>query len=163
MMYFCFKKMPYQQPHVNLTAEDTKTLQDLLSKGALKVRVHKRAMALQMLNKGMTYRAVETHISINHNTLNKWAGLYKIEGLKMLYDKPRSGRPIGLNGEERAKVTALACSEPPEGYARWSLRLLSDRLVELEIIEEISHTEVGRILKKTNFNRIAKNSGVLEN
>ena len=78
----------------------------------------------------------------------------------MLYDKPRSGRPIGLSGEERAKVTALACSIPPKGYARWSLRLLSDRLVELDIVENISHTEVGRILKKMNFNLIEKSSGV---
>ena len=53
----------------------------------------------------------------------------------MLYDKPRSGRPVGLSGEERAKVTALACTKPPQGYARWSLRLLSDRLIELDIVD----------------------------
>jgi transposase len=152
-----------KKQHVELSAEDKKTLEDLLSKGVQKVRVQKRARTLQMLDKGMTYQEVKKHLNVSHISLSKWANLYKTEGLKMLYDKPRSGRPVGLSGEERAKVTALACSTPPEGYAKWSLRLLSDRLVELDIVENISHTEVGRILKKMNFNHIEKNSGVSEN
>lgn len=152
-----------KKQHVELSVEDKKSLEDLLSKGIQKVRVQKRAMALQMLDKGMTYQEVKKHLNVSHISLSKWATLYKTEGLKMLHDKPRSGRPVGLSGEERAKVTALACSTPPEGYARWSLRLLSDRLVELDILENISHMEVGRILKKTNFSLIEKNSGVSEN
>lgn len=149
--------------HVNLTKEDRQNLQELLSKGTLSVRVQKRALALQMLDKGMSYQEAKKHMNVSHISLSKWAKLYKSEGLKMLYDKPRSGRPPGLSGEERAKVTALACTRPLAGHARWSLRLLSDRLVELEIVDRISHTEVGRILKKTNFSLIEKNSGVFEN
>lgn len=80
----------------------------------------------------------------------------------MLYDKSRSGRPVSFSGEECAKFTALACNSPPIGHSSWSLRLLSDKLVELEIIESISHTEVGRILKKMNYNLTEKNNGVLE-
>jgi transposase len=76
--------------------------------------------------------------------------LYKEKGLKVLEDEPRSGRPIQIDGEQRAKVTALACSEPPEGYARWSLRLLADKAVELGYFEHLSHTEVADILKKTS-------------
>jgi transposase len=76
--------------------------------------------------------------------------LYKQKGLKVLADEPRSGRPLQIDGEQRAKITALACSDPPEGYARWSLRLLADKAVELEYIETISHTEVADILKKTS-------------
>jgi hypothetical protein len=68
----------------------------------------------------------------------------------MLQDKPRTGRPVEIDGKQRAQVTALACSEPPEGYARWSLRLLADKVVQLEYCEHISHTEVAEILKKTN-------------
>jgi transposase len=74
---------------------------------------------------------------------------YQSEGLIFLNDKPRTGRPVGLSGEQKAQITALACSEPPQGYARWSLRLLADRIIELKFVDEISHTEVGRILKKT--------------
>lgn len=68
----------------------------------------------------------------------------------MLKDKHRKGRPIVIDGEQRAQLTALACSEPPEGYARWHLRLLADKAVELGFCEHISHTEVANILKKTN-------------
>ena len=149
--------------HVNLSEEDRQNLRKLLSKGKLKVRVQKRATALLMLDNGMSYQEVKSHINVSHISLSKWAKLYQSEGLKMLYDKPRSGRPIGLSGEERAKVTALACTTAPEGYARWSLRLLSDRLVELNIVDNISHTEVGRILKKMNFSLTEKSSGVSEN
>jgi len=151
-----------KKQHVDLTTIDQKALKRLLSKGKLKVRVQKRALALQLLDKGLTFQAVEEHIGISHISLSKWAKRYKSEGLSMLYDKPRSGRPLGLSGEERAKVTALACSAPPKGYARWSLRLLSDRLVELDIVDSISHMEVGRILKKMNFSLTEKNNGVSE-
>ena len=65
-----------------------------------------------------------------------------------LHDLPRSGRPVEIDGEQRAKITALACSDPPEGYARWSIRLLADKAVELEYCEHISHTTVRKILKK---------------
>lgn len=152
-----------KKQHVKLSDEDRQSLRELLSKGKLKVRVQKRATALQMLDNGMTYQEVKNHINVSHISLSKWADRYQLEGLKMLYDKPRSGRPVGLSGEERAKVTALACTKAPAGYARWSLRLLSDRLVELDILDNISHTEVGRILKKMNFSLTEKNSGVSEN
>ena len=122
----------------------------------------KRIMGLQMLDKGMSYQSVKIHVGVTNVTLSKWAKLYKEKGLEFLEDKARAGRPIGISGEERAKVTALACTEPPKGYARWSLRLLSDRLVELEIVENISHTEVGKILKKTNFSLTERNNGASE-
>ena len=148
-----------KKQHIKLTKTDRDKLQVLLSKGNLPVRVQKRAMGLQMMDKEMTFQEIKTHLDISHISLGKWAKRYKLEGLKMLYDKPRSGRPIGISGEDRAKVTALACTEPPEGYARWSLRLLADRLVELEILESISHNKVGEILKKTNFSLTGKNNG----
>lgn len=59
-----------------------------------------------------------------------------------------------LDGEQEARLIAAACSSPPEGHARWSLRLLAERLVELEVIEEISHQTVRRALKKTNSSPI---------
>ncbi|MBI1878203.1 MAG: helix-turn-helix domain-containing protein, partial [Chloroflexi bacterium] len=65
-------------------------------------------------------------------------------------DKPRSGRPIEIDGRQRATITALACSTPPLGYGSWSLRLLADKAVELEYCEHISHSQVGDILKKTS-------------
>jgi hypothetical protein len=71
-----------------------------------------------------------------------------------LYDAPRSGRPVVIDGVARAKVTALACSPTPEGHARWSLNLLAEKAVALEYVEHISGTHVATLLKKTNSNRI---------
>jgi len=149
-----------KKQHIKLTEPEQEELQHLLSKGNLPVRVQKRVMGLQMMDKGMTFQEIKKHLNISHISLGKWAKRFKSEGLKMLYDKPRSGRPIGISGEDRAKITALACSEPPEGYARWSLRLLADRLVELEILESISHNKVGEVLKKMNFSLTGKSNGV---
>jgi transposase len=87
-------------------------------------------------------------LKVTIQTLSIWATKYRETGLQVLQDQPRSGRPIEIDGSQRAKITALACSEPPEGYARWSLRLLADKAVELDYCDHISHTEVATILKK---------------
>ncbi len=67
--------------------------------------------------------------------------------------KKRENPPVPpkCTGEVEAKITALACSAPPEGYSKWTLRLLSEKSVELQIIGSISHTQVGRILRKTGL------------
>lgn len=70
-----------------------------------------------------------------------------------LNEKPRSGRPLEFTGREEAKLTLIACSEPPEGRNRWSVRLLADKLVELEVVDSISRESVRKYLKKGNSNR----------
>jgi putative transposase len=74
------------------------------------------------------------------------------EGLEAaLYDKPRPGAKPKITGEVEAQLVMLACSAPPEGYARWTLRLLADQLVHLELVESISAVAVHYRLKKTNL------------
>lgn len=152
-----------KKPHISLSEADRKHLDKLLSKGSLKIRVQKRALALKRLDAGMSYKAVSTVVEISYPTILNWAKKYRTNGLSFLKDKPRSGRPIKYDGEALSKVTALACSEAPEGYQGWSLRLLSDRIVELDILPEMTYSQVRRTLKKTNFNRTEKDNGVLEN
>jgi putative transposase len=139
-----------KKQHVQLTPTDREYLETLIHKGKQSAKAYRRALGLLELDRGKTYTAVSRTLQVSIPTLSIWAALYKEKGLKVLQDKPRSGRPIQIDGEQRAKITALACSEPPEGYARWSLRLLADKAVELGYIEYISHTEVADILKKTN-------------
>jgi len=67
-----------------------------------------------------------------------------------LNEKRRSGRPLEFTGREEAKLTLIACSEPPEGINRWSVRLLADKLVELGIVDSISRESVRKYLKKGN-------------
>lgn len=143
-----------KKQHVQLSPEDKKRLEFLLSQGTLPVKVYKRATALLELNRGKTYTAVAETIGQTKQTMSTLAKKYRTEGLHCLEDKPRSGRPIDFDGKQRAKVTALACTDPPEGYGRWSLRLLAEKLVELEHTPAISHTQVGNILKKTNLSLI---------
>ena len=149
-----------KKQHVQLTESDLDYLQGLLKKGTLKVRKQKRAQTLLELNREKTFREVSLQLNVSYPTVLGWAKKYRTEGLTFLDDKPRCGRPVGITGEERAKITSLACSQPPAGYARWSLRLLADRAVELGYVDQISHNHVGEILKKMNCNLTAKDSGV---
>lgn len=72
---------------------------------------------------------------------------------RALYDNPRPGRPVTkMTGDVEAQLIALTCSEPPEGHDHWTLRLLAEGLVQLEVVESISHVTVGETLKKMNSN-----------
>jgi hypothetical protein len=78
--------------------------------------------------------------------------------LKRKYN-PNSARPRIFDGESEAKLIALACSPAPEGFARWSLRLLEEKVVELNIVDKASDNTIGRALKKTFSSRISSNNG----
>jgi len=143
-----------KKQHLKLTARDEKYLTDLLSKGQAKARVIRKTTALLQLNQGATLASVADILGVEHWTVSIWRNNYLHSGLEFLQEKPRSGRPIEIDGEQCAQITALACSEAPTGRAKWSLRLLADKIVELDFGGRVSHTQVGRILKKTNSSRI---------
>ena len=140
-----------KKEHVKLSETHRTYLENLLKKGSLPASRYKRAVALLELNRGRTFTEVAKIVGVTHQSASTWASKYKESGLDFLVDKPRPGRPKLIDGLQRAKITALACSDPPEGYERWSLRLLADKAVELEYVEAISYGEVRRILKKTNL------------
>jgi putative transposase len=138
-----------KKTHVQLKETEQIELEKVVSQGELPVRVLKRALALLALNRGESLTQVALHHQMTHETVSALRNKYKSEGLACLYDKPRSGRPPQIDGLQRAQITALACSEAPQGHAQWSLRLLAGRIVELGYCDSISHTQVGEILKKT--------------
>lgn len=139
-----------KKQYVKLSDADREFLENLISQGELIAKAYRRALALLELDRGRTYTAVSQTLQVTQTTLSTWAKKYRENGLQVLADKLRSGRPIEIDGNQRAKITALACSDPPEGYAEWNLRLLADKAVELGYCESLSHTSVRRILKKTN-------------
>jgi len=145
--------------HLKLKQTDREYLKSLLTKGKLTAKMFKRATGLLELDRGKTLQEVAQTLSVDYNTVAAWRNNYHREGLKCLQDKPRSGRPVEIDGKQRAKITALACSPSPNGRARWDLRLLADKVVELGYVEKISHTQVGKILKKMNSNRTSKRRG----
>lgn len=139
-----------KKQHVKLTSKDRALLETLISQGQQTARIYRRALGLLELDRGQTYTAVSKILQVTIPTVSNWATQYAVNGLEMLTDQPRTGRPVEIDGNQRATITALACSEPPEGYERWNLRLLANKVVELGYCEHISHTEVADILKKTN-------------
>jgi transposase len=138
-------KIPFE-----LTPSDRTYLEALLKKGQMGVKQFKRATALLELARGKAIAAITDTLGVSRSAVSTWAKRYRQEGLQMLHDQPRSGRPVEIDGSQRAKVTALACSDPPEGHGRWTLRLLADKAVELNYCEHLSHTQAGEILKKTS-------------
>jgi transposase len=92
--------------------------------------------------------AVET----SQPTVSRVRKQYVEEGLQAALNRRPPNREYRrkLDGKQEARLVALACSEPPEGQARWSLRLLADKLVELEVVDDLSYQTVRRTLKKTN-------------
>jgi transposase len=150
-----------KKQHVQLSEKDREFLEALISKGELTAKAYRRALGLLELDRGQTYTKVSRTLQVTIPTISKWAAKYQKAGLHVLQDQPRSGRPIEIDGNQRAKITALACSDPPEGYAQWTLRLLADKAVELEYCDHMSHTKVATILKKTNSNHISSEPGAL--
>lgn len=135
--------------HVKLRKKDRDDLETLVARGKLSAKVFKRATGLLELDRGKTLQAVATTLGVSSVTVAAWRKKYQAQGIQCLDDAPRPGRPIEIDGGQRAKITALACSEAPTGHARWSLRLLADKVVALGYCKRISHVQVDKILKKT--------------
>jgi putative transposase len=142
-----------KKQHIRLSESERTQLEELSKQGSLPARKFKRAFAILELDRGRTFTAVAQTVGATKQSVSTWAKKYRENGLAGLEDKPIPGRPVTISGTERAKITALACSEAPEGHSQWSLRLLAEKAVELEYVEQVSHTHVSRILKKTNSNR----------
>ena len=140
---------------VRLTTEERSQLNRRTMQGRIKVRQYKRIQVLLLADKnhsngGKTDQEIAGQVAVSLATIARTRRHYVEQGLEAaLNEQARSGRPKTISGEVRAKITALACSTPPAGYGRWSLRLLADKAVELEFIDHISHDVVGDILKKT--------------
>lgn len=135
--------------HLTLTDAETNALPTLVSAGRLPAKVFRRATALLELARGTSLVEVARTLNTTNQTVAAWRDNYHTRSLDGLQDQPRSGRPVVIDGNQRANITALACSTPPPGHARWSLRLLADTAVELDYCEHVSHNAVKEILKKT--------------
>lgn len=152
--------MPKKLHEVKLRAEERRELEALTSRGSVQVRVFKRARILLLADEGLKDAEIVKRAGVSRATVSRLRQRHGVEGLDAVAEKARPGRPSIFDGETRAKITALACSTPPEGRGRWDLRLLADKAVELGYVGDISHVTVGEILKKTRRSRTSKDSGV---
>jgi len=143
--------MARQTKSIQLSKDERRSLKNLFSGGSGANRQHNRARILDLLARNTKASEIAALLDCSPTTVYNVKHRYQAEGLESaLAEKPRSGKPPRITGEEKARITALACSDAPEGYARWTLRLLADKSVELGFIDSISHNQVGEILKKTS-------------
>jgi transposase len=147
---------------VKLTAEDRDYLTQFIRRGKASARSLARARILLMADEGYSNKEIVEVIKVSRPTVNHISKRYCQEGLdSAINEKPRSGAPPKIDGTIEAQVTLLACSKPPEGKSTWTLKLLADKLVELEVIESISTMTVQRILKKARPSLGRRLDGVL--
>ena len=147
--------MARQAQPITLNSNESRSLKTLLTRGTASARTLSRARILDLLHRHQPPAAIAALLQVTQQTVYNIKRRYLAGGLQAaLVDQPRSGRPVEIDGKQRAKITALACSTPPEGRARWTLRLLADKAVELGHCQRLSHTAARKILKKTNSDRI---------
>jgi len=142
--------------HITLTKEERTELSQLIKSGKHSARVLGRARVLLLLDRSQGEKRklhdVADAMITSIGTVSNVKRRYMKSGLEQgLDDRPRPGAKPKIDGEVEAHLIALVCSDPPEGQVRWTLRLLADKLVELELVESISHVAVGDALKKTNL------------
>lgn len=145
-----------KQRHIYLIENERTELEQLIKSGRHSARVLARARTLLLLDrsqgKARTIQDVVDAAMVSQGTVSNTKKRYFSGGLdEALYEKPRPGAKPKITGEVEAHLVALTCSEPPEGYDRWTLRLLADELVALDLVESISHVAVGDALKKMNL------------
>jgi hypothetical protein len=145
---------------VTLTKEEREVLGSLVSKGKHQSQKILNALILLDCDTGdyqasrSTNEEIARVLNISMRKIDRVKKRFVEEGFDTALDKRRTERVYEkkADGEFEAHLIALSCSEPPEGFARWSLRLLADKMVELNYIDSISHEAVRRVLKKTNLN-----------
>jgi hypothetical protein len=145
---------------VILTDSERDHLQSLIAAGTAPARLLIHARILLKADQSphgpaWVDDAIAEAVEISQPTVSRVRKQFVEQGLEAALHRraPRRQYQRKLDGVHEAHLIALACSEPPKGQARWSLRLLADKLVELEIVEDVSYQTVRRVLKKTNSSR----------
>lgn len=150
---------------VRLRLKDRRHLLDLVRKGRHKARVINRARILLMADErlpeeSMSDREISGTLKVCLSMVAATREKYLRYGLQQaLGEKPRSGHPPKLSGRGEALLTTIACTDAPQGRGRWTLRLLANKLVELQEVESISKETVRRVLKKTTSSPGRRSSG----
>ncbi len=152
--------MPAKLYRVNLTEAEREHLLGITRRGKSSGRKVKRSLILCKADEGLTDQQVAKALLVGPATVGRVRQRFVEGGLeRALDDLPRPGQRRKLDGRQEAHLVAVACSAAPEGHTRWTLRLLADEAVKLELTESISRETVRQVLKKTNSSRGGRRSG----
>ena len=152
---------------VTLTLEEREELEALSTKGRHAARTVQHARALLLVDRGehgpgWTVGRTAEAVGLSPRSIDHLKKRFVEQGLQAAVNRKKRVKPpreIQFGGEFEAQLIALACTEPPEGRARWTVRLLAEKLVELDIVPSVSPMTVCTTLKKTNFSLTAVNTG----
>ena len=151
--------MAKQLHPVDLTADERRQLEGLTRRGVVSARRLRRARILLLSADGLPDRAVAAAVGCCPNTAAAVRRRFAAERLGALDERPRPGAAPALDGRATATLVGLACTAPPAGRAKWTMRLLADKLVELGAVGAVSDETVRRTLKKTSSSPGSASSG----
>jgi transposase len=145
--------MPGKRIFIKLSHDEQHVLETYVSQGQKNARAINRARILRLSHDGMKGKEIAKGLGVSHTTIahirKKFHQQEHQDIVNFLQDEPRSGRPIKLDSKVAAHTTMIACSKPPEGSVRWTLHLMADKLIQLNVVNTISHESVRSILKKS--------------
>jgi poly-gamma-glutamate capsule biosynthesis protein CapA/YwtB (metallophosphatase superfamily) len=161
------KEIAVKKYVVRLTGEERAQLEAMIRAGRNAAQILTRARILLKADvseagEGWSDSAIAAALDTSVNTVARARQQLVEEGFESTLKRkanPNSARPRIFDGAAEAKLIALACSPAPEGFVRWSLRLLEEKVVELNIVDKASDNTIGRTLKKTFSDRIAISNG----
>lgn len=135
---------------ISFSVHDRQQLIQFVNTGVHAARAIKRARIVLLAEAGDADPTIAEEVGVCLATVYNTRRRCCQNGLDaILTEKPRPGHPRRLGGRQEAALTAIACSSPPDGRQRWTMELLADRLVHLQVVETISDSTVQRVLKKT--------------
>ena len=144
---------------IKLTKPEVDELQAIINKGSHTSQTFRTAYILLNCDEGdysekVTNEQISKVLKVGMRTIDRVKKKFIEEGFESVLERRPTRRiyETKLDGDVEAKLVTLCCSEPPKGFAKWSLRLLADKMVELNYVESISHVTVRSVLKKTNLN-----------
>jgi transposase len=144
---------------IKLTKSEVEELYSIINKGSHTSLTYRTAYILLNCDEGehsdkVTNEQISKVLKIGMRTIDRVKKRFIEEGFESVLERRPSSRvyETKTDGDVEAKLVTLCCSEPPKGFAKWSLRLLADKMVELKYVESISHVTVRSVLKKTNLN-----------
>ena len=143
---------------IKLTKDEVGELYSIINKGSHSSQTFRTAYILLNCDEGeyaekITNEQISKVLKVGMRTIDRVKKKFIEEGFEGVLDRRPTSRVYETksDGDVEAKLVALCCSEPPKGFAKWSLRLLADKMVELEYVESISHVTVRSVLKKTSL------------
>ena len=143
---------------IKLTKTEVDELKNVISKGSQTTQTFRTAYILLNCDQGkysdkVTNEQISKVLKVGMRTIDRVKKKFIEEGLEGALERRPTSRvyETKVDGDMEAKLITLCCNKPPKGFAKWSLRLLADKMVELKYVESISHVTVRSVLKKTNL------------